>query len=148
MWKKVYLSFLPNAIKLYTVTESGNLSFCRISEASKAFQMEKIEHDYENMNHFTVNLNREEKIIREIDFYRGLLFLWPFAQNCRCVKVAEGFSGRKGGIQDHLQNGCWQLHKDHNPTWSSISWQNQTVCGCCLFSFAYHSACYHLVIGH
>uniref|UniRef100_A0A2K5IBS1 Tripartite motif-containing protein 5 n=1 Tax=Colobus angolensis palliatus TaxID=336983 RepID=A0A2K5IBS1_COLAP len=43
---------------------------CRISEASKAFQMEKVEHGYENMNHFTVNLNREEKIIREIDFYR------------------------------------------------------------------------------
>ncbi|KAF0885758.1 TRI55 protein, partial [Crocuta crocuta] len=43
---------------------------CRISEASKAFQMEKIEHGYENMNHFAVNLNREEKIIREIDFYR------------------------------------------------------------------------------
>ncbi|XP_016061904.1 PREDICTED: tripartite motif-containing protein 55 isoform X2 [Miniopterus natalensis] len=42
----------------------------KISEASKAFQMEKIEHGYENMNHFTVNLNREEKIIREIDFYR------------------------------------------------------------------------------
>ena len=99
MWKKVYLSFLPNAIKLYTVTESGNLSFCRISEASKAFQMEKIEHDYENMNHFTVNLNREEKIRREIDFYRGVLFLWPFAQNCRCVKVAEGFSVRKGGFR-------------------------------------------------
>ena len=99
MWKKVYLSFLPNAIKLYTVTESGNLSFCRISEASKAFQMEKIEHDYGNMNHFTVNLNREEKIIREIDFYRGVLFLWPFAQNCRCVKVAEGFSVRKGGFR-------------------------------------------------
>ncbi|KAM6214815.1 tripartite motif-containing protein 55 isoform 1-T1 [Rhynchocyon petersi] len=43
----------------------------KISEASKAFQMEKLEHGYENMNHFTVNLNREEKIIREIDFYRG-----------------------------------------------------------------------------
>nr|XP_010985849.1 tripartite motif-containing protein 55 isoform X4 [Camelus dromedarius] len=42
----------------------------KISEASKAFQMEKIEHGYENMNHFTVNLNREEKVIREIDFYR------------------------------------------------------------------------------
>ncbi|XP_053415492.1 tripartite motif-containing protein 55 isoform X6 [Nycticebus coucang] len=42
----------------------------KISEASKAFQMEKIEHGYENMNHFTVNLNREAKIIREIDFYR------------------------------------------------------------------------------
>lgn len=42
----------------------------KISEASKAFQMEKIEHGYENMSHFTVNLNREEKIIREIDFYR------------------------------------------------------------------------------
>ncbi|KAF6323835.1 tripartite motif containing 55 [Rhinolophus ferrumequinum] len=43
----------------------------KISEASKAFQMEKIEHGYENMNQFTVNLNREEKIIREIDFYRA-----------------------------------------------------------------------------
>ncbi|ELW64683.1 Tripartite motif-containing protein 55 [Tupaia chinensis] len=42
----------------------------KISEASKAFQMEKIEHGYENMNQFAVNLNREEKIIREIDFYR------------------------------------------------------------------------------
>nr|XP_006204755.1 tripartite motif-containing protein 55 isoform X3 [Vicugna pacos] len=42
----------------------------KISEASKAFQMEKIERGYENMNHFTVNLNREEKVIREIDFYR------------------------------------------------------------------------------
>ncbi|KAJ7338881.1 hypothetical protein JRQ81_012783 [Phrynocephalus forsythii] len=42
----------------------------KISEASKAFQMEKIQNGYENMNHFTVNLNREEKIIREIDFYR------------------------------------------------------------------------------
>lgn len=72
---------------------------CRISEASKAFQMEKIEHGYENMNHFTVNLNREEKIIREIDFYRGLLFLWPFGQNCKYVKAAEEFSGRKGGFR-------------------------------------------------
>ncbi|XP_002710490.1 tripartite motif-containing protein 55 isoform X2 [Oryctolagus cuniculus] len=42
----------------------------KISEASKAFQMEKIEHGYENMNHFTVNLDREEKVIRDIDFYR------------------------------------------------------------------------------
>ncbi|XP_053105309.1 tripartite motif-containing protein 55 isoform X2 [Hemicordylus capensis] len=42
----------------------------KIGEASKAFQMEKIEDGYENMSHFTVNLNREEKIIREIDFYR------------------------------------------------------------------------------
>ncbi|XP_026983668.1 tripartite motif-containing protein 55 isoform X2 [Sagmatias obliquidens] len=42
----------------------------KISEASKAFQMEKIEHGYENMNHFAVNLSREEKVIREIDFYR------------------------------------------------------------------------------
>ncbi|XP_077208394.1 tripartite motif-containing protein 55 isoform X4 [Paroedura picta] len=42
----------------------------KITEASKAFQMEKIEAGYENMSHFTVNLNREEKIIREIDFYR------------------------------------------------------------------------------
>ncbi|XP_062986866.1 tripartite motif-containing protein 55 isoform X2 [Elgaria multicarinata webbii] len=42
----------------------------KITEASKAFQMDKIENGYENMSHFTVNLNREEKIIREIDFYR------------------------------------------------------------------------------
>ncbi|XP_057646732.1 tripartite motif-containing protein 55 isoform X2 [Chionomys nivalis] len=42
----------------------------KIAEASKAFQMEKVEQGYEIMNHFTVNLNREEKIIREIDFYR------------------------------------------------------------------------------
>ncbi|XP_073187103.1 tripartite motif-containing protein 55 isoform X2 [Lepidochelys kempii] len=42
----------------------------KITEASNAFQMEKIEPGYENMSHFTVNLNREEKIIREIDFYR------------------------------------------------------------------------------
>nr|XP_034982159.1 tripartite motif-containing protein 55 isoform X3 [Zootoca vivipara] len=42
----------------------------KITEASRAFQMEKIENGYEIMSHFTVNLNREEKIIREIDFYR------------------------------------------------------------------------------
>ncbi|TKC43744.1 hypothetical protein EI555_004357, partial [Monodon monoceros] len=42
----------------------------KISEASKAFQMEKIEHGYENLNHFAVNLSREEKVIRGIDFYR------------------------------------------------------------------------------
>nr|XP_009666704.1 PREDICTED: tripartite motif-containing protein 55 isoform X2 [Struthio camelus australis] len=42
----------------------------KITEASKGFQMEKIEDGYENMNQFTVNLSREEKIIREIDFER------------------------------------------------------------------------------
>ncbi|EGW01610.1 Tripartite motif-containing protein 55 [Cricetulus griseus] len=42
----------------------------KIAEASKAFQMENVEQGYEIMTHFTVNLNREEKIIREIDFYR------------------------------------------------------------------------------
>ncbi|XP_048364429.1 tripartite motif-containing protein 55 isoform X2 [Sphaerodactylus townsendi] len=42
----------------------------KITEASQAFQMEKIEPGYESMSRFTVNLNREEKIIREIDFYR------------------------------------------------------------------------------
>ncbi|OPJ83520.1 tripartite motif-containing protein 55 isoform X4 [Patagioenas fasciata] len=42
----------------------------KITEASKGFQMEKIEAGYENMNQFTVNLSREEKIIREIDFDR------------------------------------------------------------------------------
>ncbi|XP_065609159.1 tripartite motif-containing protein 55 isoform X2 [Cyrtonyx montezumae] len=43
----------------------------KITEASKGFQMEKIEDGYENMNQFTVNLSREEKIIREIDFDRA-----------------------------------------------------------------------------
>uniref|UniRef100_A0A8B9PGZ9 RING-type E3 ubiquitin transferase n=1 Tax=Apteryx owenii TaxID=8824 RepID=A0A8B9PGZ9_APTOW len=42
----------------------------KITEASSGFQMEKIEDGYENMNQFTVNLSREEKIIREIDFDR------------------------------------------------------------------------------
>ncbi|XP_044149108.1 tripartite motif-containing protein 55 isoform X1 [Bufo gargarizans] len=42
----------------------------KITEASRGSQMEKIESGYENMNHLTVELNREEKIIREIDFYR------------------------------------------------------------------------------
>ncbi|XP_032552590.1 tripartite motif-containing protein 55 isoform X2 [Chiroxiphia lanceolata] len=42
----------------------------KITEASKGFQMEKIEDGYEIMNQFTVNLSREEKIIREIDFDR------------------------------------------------------------------------------
>ncbi|XP_052036719.1 tripartite motif-containing protein 55 isoform X1 [Apodemus sylvaticus] len=42
----------------------------KIVEASTAFQMEKIEQGYEIMSNFTVNLNREEKIIREIDFSR------------------------------------------------------------------------------
>ncbi|XP_063779897.1 tripartite motif-containing protein 55 isoform X4 [Pseudophryne corroboree] len=42
----------------------------KITEASRGFQMEKIESGYETMNHFTVDLNREERIIREIDFYR------------------------------------------------------------------------------
>ncbi|XP_010214788.1 PREDICTED: tripartite motif-containing protein 55 [Tinamus guttatus] len=40
----------------------------KITEASKGFQMEKIEDGYENMSQFTVNLSKEEKIIREIDF--------------------------------------------------------------------------------
>ncbi|XP_062426301.1 tripartite motif-containing protein 55 isoform X1 [Rhea pennata] len=42
----------------------------KITEASKGFQMEKIEDGYEIMNQFTVNLSREEKILREIDFDR------------------------------------------------------------------------------
>ncbi|XP_069813630.1 tripartite motif-containing protein 55 isoform X2 [Dendropsophus ebraccatus] len=42
----------------------------KITEASRGFQMEKIEPGYENMSHLTVDLNREERIIREIDFYR------------------------------------------------------------------------------
>lgn len=42
----------------------------KITEASRGFQMEKIEPGYETMNHFTVDLNREERILREIDFYR------------------------------------------------------------------------------
>ncbi|XP_073535480.1 tripartite motif-containing protein 55 isoform X4 [Phyllobates terribilis] len=43
----------------------------KITEASRGFQMEKIEPGYDNMSHLTVDLNREERIIREIDFYRG-----------------------------------------------------------------------------
>ncbi|XP_075684419.1 tripartite motif-containing protein 55 isoform X2 [Rhinoderma darwinii] len=43
----------------------------KITEASTGFQMEKVEPGYENMSHLTVELNREERIIREIDFYRG-----------------------------------------------------------------------------
>lgn len=59
-------------------TNVHNLSFWfRITEASKGFQMEKIEAGYENMNQFTVNLSREEKIIREIDFDRGMSFISP-----------------------------------------------------------------------
>ncbi|GAB1287404.1 Tripartite motif-containing 55 [Apodemus speciosus] len=42
----------------------------KIVDASTAFQMEKVEQGYEIMSNFTVNLNREEKIIREIDFSR------------------------------------------------------------------------------
>ncbi|KAM4705520.1 tripartite motif-containing protein 55 [Rhinophrynus dorsalis] len=42
----------------------------KMTGASRGFQMEKIESGYEAMNHFTVDLNREERIIREIDFYR------------------------------------------------------------------------------
>ncbi|XP_049637777.1 tripartite motif-containing protein 55 isoform X2 [Suncus etruscus] len=61
----------------------------KISEASKAFQMEKIEHGYENMSHFTVNLNREEKIIREIDFYRE----------------GEGEEGEEGGEGEESERG-------------------------------------------
>lgn len=120
---------------------------CRISEASKAFQMEKIEHGYENMNHFTVNLNREEKIIREIDFYRGLLFLWPFGQSCRCVKAADGSIRRKGGFRItsrmdvnnytriiiQCETILLQIH--------IVGWQ-------CLFGLVHHSAYYNGMIGH
>ncbi|XP_069477227.1 tripartite motif-containing protein 55 isoform X2 [Ambystoma mexicanum] len=42
----------------------------KITEASKELQMEKMEPGYENMNNFIINLSREERIIREIDFYR------------------------------------------------------------------------------
>uniref|UniRef100_A0A8C5PX93 RING-type E3 ubiquitin transferase n=1 Tax=Leptobrachium leishanense TaxID=445787 RepID=A0A8C5PX93_9ANUR len=42
----------------------------KITEATKGFHMEKIQPGYENMNHLTVDLNREERVIREIDFYR------------------------------------------------------------------------------
>ncbi|KAM3927887.1 tripartite motif-containing protein 55 isoform 2-T2 [Leptodactylus fuscus] len=40
----------------------------KITDATRGFQMEKIEPGYENMTHFTVDLNREERIIREINF--------------------------------------------------------------------------------
>ncbi|XP_023611268.1 tripartite motif-containing protein 55 [Myotis lucifugus] len=68
----------------------------KISEASKAFQMEKIEHGYENMNHFTVNLNREEKIIREIDFYR---------EDEEEEEEGEGEGGEEEGGGDREEEG-------------------------------------------
>nr|XP_033789686.1 tripartite motif-containing protein 55 isoform X2 [Geotrypetes seraphini] len=42
----------------------------KITDASQVYQMEKLEPEYDNMNHFTVDLNREERILKEIDFYR------------------------------------------------------------------------------
>ncbi|XP_053323264.1 tripartite motif-containing protein 55 isoform X2 [Spea bombifrons] len=42
----------------------------KITDASVGFQMEKVPPGYESMNHFTVDLKREEQILREIDFYR------------------------------------------------------------------------------
>lgn len=59
--------------------------------------MEKIEQGYEIMSNFTVNLNREEKIIREIDFSRGVLRLWLSVSSCMCAK-ATGWAE-------------WEMHK-------------------------------------
>lgn len=96
MKKKYIFHFYPRLSHFTQWQKVATGLCCRISEASKAFQMEKIEHGYENMNHFTVNLNREEKIIREIDFYRGWLFLRPIWPK---LKVCESGSGRKRGFR-------------------------------------------------
>ncbi|KAG9478862.1 hypothetical protein GDO78_012495 [Eleutherodactylus coqui] len=44
----------------------------KITDASRGLQVEKIEPGYENMNYLTVDLKREERIIREIDFYKDV----------------------------------------------------------------------------
>lgn len=41
------------------------------------------------MSNFIVNFNREEKIIREIDFFRGALFFWLFVSKGTCVRVVR-----------------------------------------------------------
>lgn len=64
-------------------------------EASKAFQMEKVEQGYEIMSNFTVNLNREEKIIREIDFSRGALLPLTVGFEVRMCKSC--WASRMGG---------------------------------------------------
>nr|XP_045752428.1 tripartite motif-containing protein 55 isoform X1 [Mirounga angustirostris] len=80
----------------------------KISEASKAFQMEKIEHGYENMNHFTVNLNREEKIIREIDFYRG--------DEDEEEEEGEGGEGEGEGVEvEEAENVRTELSGEESP---------------------------------
>lgn len=78
--------------------------FCfRITEASRAFQMEKIENGYEIMSQFTVNLNREEKIIREIDFYRGMCFL-SFSLN----PFALFLTMKVHNFCEDILSGIWQ----------------------------------------
>ncbi|XP_064409768.1 tripartite motif-containing protein 55a isoform X2 [Latimeria chalumnae] len=42
----------------------------KITDASKESQMEKIEHGYENMDHFMATFEREQQVLREIDFYK------------------------------------------------------------------------------
>ncbi|XP_048386077.2 tripartite motif-containing protein 55a isoform X2 [Stegostoma tigrinum] len=42
----------------------------KISEASKITHFEKIEHGFENMDHFSVEFKKEEKLLREIDFQK------------------------------------------------------------------------------
>ncbi|XP_078072394.1 tripartite motif-containing protein 55a isoform X2 [Mustelus asterias] len=42
----------------------------KISEASKISHMEKIEHGFEDMDHFSAEFKKEEKLLREIDFQK------------------------------------------------------------------------------
>ncbi|GCC28247.1 tripartite motif-containing protein 55a isoform X2 [Chiloscyllium punctatum] len=42
----------------------------KISEISETSQMEKIERDFENMDHFSVEFKEEENLLREIDFQK------------------------------------------------------------------------------
>nr|XP_020042393.1 tripartite motif-containing protein 55 isoform X3 [Castor canadensis] len=101
----------------------------KISEASKAFQMEKIEHGYENMNHFTVNLNREEKIIREIDFYRE--------DEDEDEEEEEGERGEEGEVEE-VENVQIESSGDESPEKSSepslLASELQTTTGALLVS--------------
>ncbi|XP_051878564.1 tripartite motif-containing protein 54-like [Pristis pectinata] len=43
----------------------------KISEASKISHMEKIERGFENMDHFSAEFTKEERVLREIDFQKS-----------------------------------------------------------------------------
>lgn len=43
----------------------------RIAEASSTAHLDKVEHGYENMDHFKVDFRKESKALRTIDFLQG-----------------------------------------------------------------------------